>query len=305
MRKFCVLLAVLLLATPALAAVKIIIVNEGTKAAINYQTTAGEHVRAFALDIVVDTGTITAVSDFIKGESNAAQKGYGIFPANFGRYITVGTDGEVADWSIAAYTPVADKNDVGAKTGLLTNGVTIEMGALYYPTNDTSPNAPPTSGTLCKLTVGTVPCKMSATLNAVRGGVVLTDPAVSPTVDLTGATLVVIGPTDCFPSTNSTFNDWVTMGKPDCWCWKYQCDGDTDNATETALKYRIYTNDLTIVVNNWKKKLTDTGWNVCADVDHKGETALKYRVYNGDLGKVVGNWKKKDAQLAGDCPRAE
>jgi hypothetical protein len=304
-------LAVLLLATPAFATVKIIIANEGTKAAIKYETTAGEHVRAFALDIVATGATITAVSDYKKGESTAASPGYGIFPANFGRYITVGTDGTVASWDVNGYTPVAEANDPGALGGLGTSGVTIELGSLYYPTNDTSPNAPPMSGTLCKLTVSGA-CTMSATTNAVRGGVVLTDPTIAVTPDvLTAATNVPIGVIDCFPSAYSTYNDWVTLKKPTCWCDKahggsgYQCDGDADGATETAFKYRIYGNDLSLVVNNWKRKINDTALNPCADIDHKSETAFKYRVYGADLKKVVDNWKKKDAGLPGNCPRVE
>jgi hypothetical protein len=115
--------------------------------------------------------------------------------------------------------------------------------------------------------------------------------------------------TDCYPTCDPNYLDWIAMGKPECWCYslsdktRYQCDGDVDGQTETALKYRIYNNDLSLVVGNWKKKITDTGWNYCADIDHQAETALKYRVYNTDLAKVVKNWKKKDADLPGNCPR--
>jgi hypothetical protein len=108
------LLAVLLLATPAWAAVRIVVEPDGEAAAIKYATD-GEKVRAFALDITVDKGTIDGISDFIRGESTAANPGYGIFPANFGRYIVVDADtGEVASWDIDDYTPVADPCDRGA-----------------------------------------------------------------------------------------------------------------------------------------------------------------------------------------------
>ena len=52
------------------------------------------------------------------------------------------------------------------------------------------------------------------------------------------------GGEDCFPSAYSTYNDWVGLGKPACWCWSYQCDGDADGATQGLQDYRASTNDL-------------------------------------------------------------
>jgi len=173
MKKLIFILAALLVTTPALAAVRIIVEPDAEMAAIKYETD-GEKVRAFALDIVADAGTIDGISDFIRGESTADNPGYGIFPANFGRYITVDADtGEVTDWDVNDYTPVADPCDPGALGGLGTDGITIEMGALYYPTDDSSPNAPANSGTLCKLTLSEE-ANLTVTLNEARGGVVLT-----------------------------------------------------------------------------------------------------------------------------------
>ncbi len=310
MRKIAVTLAVLLLATPALAAVRIIITNDGGAAAISYETD-GEVVRAFALDITVTGATIDAVSDYVKGESTAAAPGFGIFPANFSRHITVdAATGEVTTWDVNEYTPVADAADPGALGGLGTNGVTIEMGGLWYPPEADSPNAPPNSGLLCKLTVS-ADCTMSAEENTTRGGVVLTDPSVTPTVDLSQATDVpIVLAADCFPSTNLAYNDWVALGKPNCWCAPpdgsgYQCDGDTDGKTSGfPFNYRVFTGDLGILVANWQKKAGDPALDPCADVDHKSSGfPFNYRVFTADLGVLVANWQKKDAALPGDCPR--
>jgi hypothetical protein len=194
--------------------------------------------------------------------------------------------------------------------GLGTNGITIEMGALYSPPEDNSPNAPANSGTLCKIKVSG-DTTVSVKENATRGGVVLTDPAVTPTVNLTGATAVAIkGVVECFPTTNSAYNDWVLLGKPDCWCAKpkgsgYQCDGDADNADSGGInKFRVFTGDLNLIVANWKKKAGDATLNACADIDHKDSGGInKFRVFTGDLNILVANWKKKDAALPGDCPR--
>ena len=312
MRKIVLTLAVLMLATPALAAVRIIVTDEGNLiAAIKYQTD-GEKVRAFALDVTVSAGTIDAVSDYIKGESVPGNIGYGIFPANFARHITVDpATGDVQTWDVNAYTPVAAVTDPGAAGALGSNAITIEMGALYSPPappGDT--NAPPNSGTLCKIKVSgdtTVTVKENAT----RGGVVLTDPAVAPTVILTGATAVPVkAVVACFPTANSAYNDWVALGKPDCWCAKtkgsgYQCDGDADGVDSGGInKFRVFTGDLTILVDNWKKKAGDATLNPCADFDHKDSGGInKFRVFTTDLTILVNNWRKKDAALAGDCPR--
>jgi hypothetical protein len=316
MRKIAVTLAVLLLATPALAAVKIIIEDEGGyTAAIKYETDGGEVVRAFALDIKVVGATIDGCSDYVKGESAPGNVGYGIFPANFSRHITVdAATGEVTTWDVNEYTPVADAADPGALGGLGTDGVTIEMGGLWYPPEADSPNAPGNSGLLCKLTVSDA-CTMSAEENPTRGGIVLTDPSVTPTVDRTGATDVSItGEVECFPDTNPAYSDWVALGSPECWCAPqpdgtggsgYQCDGDADGkATGFPTYHRISTGDLQVLVENWQKKDDDPTLNPCADIDHKRTGFPTYfRVSTGDLTILVNNWQKKDTALPGDCPR--
>jgi len=311
MRKIALTLALLMLATPAMAAVKIIVTDEGNfTAAIKYQTD-GEKVRAFALDVTVSAGTIDKISDYKKGESVPGNIGYGIFPANFAAHITVDpATGEVQTWDVNAYTPVAPATDPGALGGLGTGGITIEMGALYSPPEDNSPNAPPTSGTLCKIKVSG-DTTVSVKENATRGGVVLTDPLVAPTVNLTGATAVAVkGVVECFPTANSAYNDWVLLGKPDCWCAKpkgsgYQCDGDADNADSGGInKFRVFTGDLNLIVANWRKKAADATLNPCADIDHKDSGGInKFRVFTTDLNILVANWRKKDAALPGDCPR--
>ena len=110
----------------------------------------------------------------------------------------------------------------------------------------------------------------------------------------------------CIP--RSYYDDWVAMGRPDCWCsspfdgTQYQCDGDADGKTETVLKYRIYGRDLNLVVENWKRKIDDPLLDPCADIDHKAETWFKYRVFGNDLAIVVANWKRKDyPDLPNDC----
>ncbi|MFQ6034772.1 MAG: hypothetical protein ACE5NM_02860 [Sedimentisphaerales bacterium] len=308
MKKMVLAGVVLLLATAAGATdVAITCTDEGGGVVrIDYAVTGSPKVRAFALDITVDKGTIDAISDFKVGESIAGDKGYGIFPANFSRYITVDpATGEVTTWDVNDYTPVADANDPGALGGLGTNGITIEMGALYYPPEDNSPNAPDDAGTLCKVTISDS-ANVSIGENATRGGVVLTDPSVAPNVQATGCA-VTVGQPDSFPSSYSTYNDWVALGKPDCWNTKYQCDGDADGQTSGfPFNFRVFTGDLALIVDNWKKKIDDPTLDPCADIDHKDSGfPFEFRVFTADLAKIVANWKKTDTELPGDCPRPE
>ena len=87
MRKMLFVLMVAMLTTPVWATVAITATDLGEGViAIDYSSDDTELVRAFALDITVDVGTIDAISDFAVGDDNNS---YGIFPGNFSRYITV------------------------------------------------------------------------------------------------------------------------------------------------------------------------------------------------------------------------
>ena len=149
---------------------------------------------------------------------------------------------------------------------------------------------------------------------------VMENPYEDPALVLHQAARCAAGSTECFPSTYTTYTDWKSAGKPNCWCgtitagmsgtpvaWKFQCYGDADNTTSgTPFNYRIYNGDLSKVLSNWRKKITDPTWDRCSDFDHKSSgTPFNYRVYNGDLGRVLSNWRKKDTQLTPQCPIVE
>ncbi len=325
MKRLSVLLAVLVVAGPALAAVRITVEPDGNTAVIGYETD-GERVRAFALDITVDAGTIIGISDFIRGESTAENPGYGIFPANFSRYITVDADtGDVAAWDINEYTPVADPCDPGALGGLGTAGITIEMGALYYPPDDDSPNAPPTSGTLCRLTLSTE-ANVTVSLNEVRGGIVLTDPTVPATVDMgqasamTTATMMSAAGSnvDLLAPSHPDYAEWVAVGKPACWAYPRQCHGDADGVAEGNADtgfYYVGPQDLNVLVAAWQVKEPPFGPGIasiengiCADFarDKEGNEATGfYRVGMTDLNRLVASWLVKEPPhgpgVRGDC----
>jgi len=318
MKRLSVMLVLLLFASPALAAVRIVVELDGDLAAIKYETD-GEKVSAFALDITADAGAIIDITDFIRGESTAEAPGYGIFPANFGRYITVDADtGEVEAWNVDDYTPVADPCDPGALGGLGTDGITIEMGALYYPTGDNSPNAPPNSGTLCKLVLSEE-ANLTVTLNEARGGVVLTDPEVAAAVDLLQAIEVPVGgQADLLAPSHPDYAEWITVGKPACWAFPRQCHGDADGTLEGSAEtgfYYVGPADLAVLTAAWQIKEPPFGPGIasiengiCADFarDQEGDAATGFhRVGSTDLNRLVENWLVKEAPadpgVPGNC----
>jgi len=119
----------------------------------------------------------------------------------------------------------------------------------------------------------------------------------------------------CFPSEPeyaqqyADFLAYITHGAdPTCWCrWPYgsgfQCDGDADGMRQGFASMRVMTNDLVMLILNWKRKI-DTA-DPCADLDHKAQGFQGYRVFTNDLAILLANWKKKDRDLARDCPRPD
>jgi hypothetical protein len=308
MKKLSLVLAVLLLTTPAWAAVQITVVPDGKTATIKYAT--DKKVRAFALDITVDKGVIEKISGFIRGESTKEEPGYGIFPANFARSIVVNSDtGQVATWDVNDYTPVAHATDPCALGGLGTKGITIEMGALYYPTDDSSPNAPPNQGTLFMLTLSET-AKLTIKANEIRGGVVLTN-GERATLQITEAAGIAAAGVAALASTDADYAEWVAVGKPACWTFPRQCHGDADGLREGDTQkgfHYVGMKDLSVLTAAWMKSdLSSIPNGICADFAHdQGGDAKNgfYRVGPTDLNILVHYWMKPDAEVPADCGKS-
>lgn len=180
-----------LLATAATAGVRVFVEEANGLAWLKYECTAGEVVRAFALDVTLDRGQVMGISNFFVGPSSAAGRGYGIFPAAFRDHITVSTAGTVANWSVSGYDPLATLADAPGDTlgGLGTSGVTLEFGALWDAASPAA--APAASGTLCALQLSPVVALQGANVtlaaNASRGGVVASPDGTVVTPTFAGA----------------------------------------------------------------------------------------------------------------------
>ena len=221
MKKMTLVLAMLMFVAPALGAqdnVTITATDEGGGwVAISY--TADQNViSAFGLDITVTDGNIVEIADFNVGECNSAMQGYGIFMGS----ITIDGEGQVTDYN----NPIASQSDLPEDTqpGLDSNGITTEMGALYE-----DGNAPPLSGTLCRIRIADVPipcpctgpdCYVNVTLNNSRGGVVMNAKATGALgVNLTGAQNVGVNLYDLYAYADTadlTGTPWYPPVK-DCW----------------------------------------------------------------------------------------
>ena len=249
MRKTLLVIATLFTAAQVFAATVTIEVNDvgGGWASIRYSADA--NVSGFGLKVTADSGAIfTDINDYNVGECTASVQGYGIFPDNFGLYIEVNeTTGEVDNWDDPNYTPVAPSDAPGASgTGLDTNTLILEMGALYEEGNE-----PALSGTLILVEVNE-DCSVGVEGDTTRGNVVLTD-GNEASVDYVCGFITLV--TDCFPSGHPDYDDWVEVGKPDCWCYPRQCHGDADNqhngaANENKRKW-VEDGDLPIFIGGW------------------------------------------------------
>jgi len=189
---------------PLQADVRVFVQPSQGNALIRYQCTAGEVVRAFALNVTVDQGRILDISDFFVGESRVDAQGYGIFPASFRDHITVSSPGEVL-WNVPDYSPLAAAADNPADTlpGLDSAGVTLVFAGLWDPSVPATVPGP--NGTLCALELSQA-ANVSVAANLSRGGILPAYPNAIITPNLAGA---YIDPAQADPLVTGV---WVSDG---------------------------------------------------------------------------------------------
>jgi hypothetical protein len=192
------------------------------------------------------------------------------------------------------------------------------MGALYYPADDNSPNAPPNSGLLCLLELSQQ-TTLTVALNEARGGVVLTDPSIEADVDLSQASAVISGSSgsDLLARSHPDYAEWVAVGKPACWAYPRQCYGDADGRMEArptdqypeggysyvgANDLAIYLEAKEVLESPFGPGIASVANGICADFAHDkgGDMATGfYRVGVTDLNVLVANWMLTD--IPGNC----
>jgi hypothetical protein len=270
-KRIILVLTVLMLAAPAWAEVLITCAVDVNEVTVSYDARSEPNlVRGFALDITADSGA--TITDF--EVDSFFDVYYPIYP---GSIIIIGND--VNDYG----SPICDPCVYpGTLPGLGSGGVTVEFGSLYSPPGDSSPNAPDPCGVMFKFWVDG-DCDVTIAENTVRGGVVLTDPSVDPDVNSPGATVAF---QDCMKSTHPDYAAWVDAGKPDCWCYEHQCNGDADGKQQFGT-FWVLSDDVPIFVTAYGKADGDLDPNgPCANFDHKKQYGT-FQVLSDDLPILV------------------
>lgn len=112
---------------------------------------------------------------------------------------------------------------------------------------------------------------------------------------------------NCFAGNADTMAAWVQFGKPDCWCYEYNCRGDANGRIEGTIKssYKwVYLMDLMILSNAYNRPEPPVGQGIanliidevpaiCADFarDQEGSTKTGFkRVYLHDLNILTTSY---------------
>ena len=284
MKKMMIILLVLVVVVPVIATeVKVEQVGSTSTVKLKYLSAPADanRPRAFGLNITTDQSrTMTGFTASKNGESNPSGKGYGIFPGQ----IAIDASGAVTSWG----SPLA--------SGDTTNSVIVELGSLYSGGG----NEPATTGDLLTFTVSG-DCNVTLSLNSARGGAIKENGnQVNPTI--TSAIVHVVS--DCLKNTDPGYTQWVGFGKPNCWCFKRQCRGDTDGTVSSGRP--VYTLDLNLFKLAYNKtdtilKNVSSGGipGICADNDHiKGSGR---QVYTSDLSTFKVYYNKTTTTVP-ECP---
>jgi hypothetical protein len=242
MRNLVLVVAVLLLAAPALAAdVNIVPTADGNGVVTISYTASSSKMRGAGLDITLDNGaTITAIGNY--------DPNYWVYPGS----IDINTTTEqVDDYG----TPIA-------AGGVNEPNVTLEMGSLYAEGDDA--NAPGASGVLLTLTVSG-DCNVCIAENAARAGVVVEDTEVTATTNLPQCVAVTVGPED--------INDGTCWDEVDECGYQNKGDGNCDG--------NINLDDLILLKKSFNKNWWDNThgggvgeYNCCADFTNEGYVNL-------------------------------
>jgi len=143
---------------------------------------------------------------------------------------------------------------------------------------------------------------------------VMENPDESPTV-----TYGVCSSGECYPNTKADYAQWVTVGKPSCWCFPRQCHGDADGLKQgnsTLGYYYVGSNDLPILTGSYKLLEPPKGSGIasrtingikaiCADFAHdqQGNSTLGYyRVGSNDLSRLTAYYKKLEPPKGSGTP---
>jgi len=287
MKKVVCLIAVLALTASVFAAEPITITASATGdlLTIGYNATGATKPVGFSFIVNCGTGNVAAVGDINKADSF-----FDVFidfasddPAAY----QAGADPATGVWSAAHMLAKADA--AGAAT---LPAAVFSISAAELANVATIP----ATGTICVLKISGLPATITFAEDTLRGGVVDTA-GVAMAVTLPAPVDMSVTPTECLKTTAPEYANWVTFGKPDCWCFPRQCRGDFNGTKQGT--YWVYSQDLTGLKDAYQKPVAQmTGNRICADFNHTAQGA--YRVYSQDL-TILKTYYQKAPTVATPC----
>ncbi len=285
MRNIALAIVVLAVTIPAMGDVTITIDNVGNKVTVGYDCNDGEVVRAFALKIDVNNGAFVVGSAASAVDPNVAD--YYIYPGSIS-FTVVGPNTVIDQFG----TPVAEQD---------ANGGILEMASLYSE-NDPDPNRwdPPADSNVlatfyvdCNMGQGTI----TLSEDSKRGGVVLEDPNEAFTLNLPDPLgictecLIVGQNIGCVDITQAMYDLWVTLGRPDCWCYPYHCMGDTNGDDKITAQDVIGTDGQGPPIYDGWLDSWNYAYHPCADINNDGKiTAQDVIGSDGQGPPIYDGW---------------
>jgi hypothetical protein len=292
--KIVMILAVLVMAAPAMAAVNFVAEDAGSgQLKISYTCDGGEEPRGIALKVTLagNNGHIESEADVISME------------AAYNTYIDW-ANSNPAGYAVGDGHPLADPAGAGVVT-FPASEFSICMGSL-----DETGNQLPGPGTCANLITiqlhGDADDNVSVTVDADYsrapdggGGGGAVGSTLDTNLPLSAIDVAVTGsgPTDCVKDTAAFYQDWLGSAgtthssgnwtKPDCWCYERNCHGEADGCTEFFGFYWVYTHDLQIMKDGYG--LTDDqldNTTICGNFDHLWEFFDFYAVYTLDFAEI-------------------
>ncbi|MCK5175728.1 MAG: BACON domain-containing protein, partial [Planctomycetes bacterium] len=113
-----------------------------------------------------------------------------------------------------------------------------------------------------------------------------------PNAENSPQTVSVTFARDCMAETHWDYDDWTVFGKPDCWCYEYQCRGDIDGKAQFGGTVRVFSDDLAIFLPVYGAPGVTSPPGICADIDRSSNFGGMVRVFSDDLYCFLPNYGK-------------
>ena len=123
--------------------------------------------------------------------------------------------------------PVADPDNAGV-AALPAAEFSLSMAALDESGNQAGLPASGEVATVSRSNFAVGEACVTIELDMYRGGVV-GDSVADVTVP---AACVEVAVAECMKATHPHYANWVRLGRPDAWCYQYQCRGDADGKSQ-------------------------------------------------------------------------